>query len=365
MTARRHIVLLLAALALALATAAPAAAEPHVGYASESETRWDQFMTAPELAQDAEAIGFRSQVVIVDWEFIQRGGPESFDWSHYDKVRDAFAARGIRPFFEISFTPLWAADLGEWQQRCAGTTSWRQCGYRLPPATNRIDDWSRFVTELMRRYADWQPLGVGVWNEANSWRYWKTGPDPARYLELLRATKEGVSAVDPDVPVMTALSPSRDSQTTRAELFLHDLYNLGAGDVIDAIGTNLYASTNRSVDDPQNWFNQYLWWMRYVKWVHSAPEQIWITESGYYTKSPGTAPGCQDGWVSEDFQADQLARAIRHVSAMPDVSSYFIHRPRDSGQLASCDREHHFGLTRLDGSRKPAWAAVQSELAAP
>lgn len=365
MSVPRRLVPLLAVLAVALTAAAPAAAEPHVGYAGELETRWDQIMTAPELAQDAAEIGFRSQVVIVDWEFVQRRGQGSYDWSHYDKVRDAFAARGIRPYFEVAFTPLWAANLDEWQKHCAGTTSWRACGYRLPPATNRMADWSRFVTALMERYADWRPVGVGVWNEANSWRYWKTGPDPARYLELLRATKQGTTAAGSDAPVMTGLSPARDSQTIRGELFLHDLYLLGAGDVIDAIGTNLYAATNRSVDHPDNWFNQYLWWMRYVKWYHSADEQIWIAESGYYTKSGSAAPSCQTGWVSEAFQADQLARAVRHVRTMPDIASYFIHRPRDTGQPDSCNPEHHFGLTRQDGSRKPAWTAVRDVLATP
>lgn len=361
----RHPLTLLVSLALLLAAASPAAAGPGIGYASDLETRWDQHMTVPALGADAAGLGFDVQGVAVDWEMVQRGNTKGgFDWAHYDKLRDELAPRGIRPVFRVMFTPLWAADLDEWSRFCGGTKTWRDCGYRLPPARNRMADWTEFVAALMERYADWRPLAVVVWNEANSSRYWKTGPDPSRYLDLLRATKAGVTAAGSTAPVTTGLSPARDSQTTRAELFLHDLYNLGASDAIDGIGTNLYASTNLDVDHQDNWFNQYLWWLRYVKWVHSADEPIWITESGYYTKTASGAPACQSSWVTEDFQADQLVRAIRHVRTMDDIASFLIHRPRDTGQPASCNPEHHFGLVRADGSRKPAWTAIQDELAA-
>ena len=82
---------------------------------------------------------------------------------------------------------------------------------------------------------------------------------------------------------------------------------------------------------------------------------VWFAEFGWTT-------GVGEGWsagVDEVTQADYLARAIAMVQAeYPYVTHAFVFTIRDRDDWNAY--ENNFGLTRLDGTPKPALAALRT-----
>lgn len=81
---------------------------------------------------------------------------------------------------------------------------------------------------------------------------------------------------------------------------------------------------------------------------------MWLTEFGYSTAG--------DRSVTEAQQADYLVQAVRLLQGYSYAQALFLYQLQDWGPRDG-DREHYFGLSRADGTPKPAWAAV-AELAA-
>lgn len=84
---------------------------------------------------------------------------------------------------------------------------------------------------------------------------------------------------------------------------------------------------------------------------------IWLTEVGW-----STCPAQEDGrCVSEAQQAAALGGLLRRVDVLPrdEVPAVFLYSLHDlPGTPPSF--ESHFGILRLDGSRKPAWQVVHA-----
>jgi hypothetical protein len=98
-------------------------------------------------------------------------------------------------------------------------------------------------------------------------------------------------------------------------------------------------------------------------------KRIWVTEFGAPTRGVGTAA---DGtWdtitpltdhVTEAWQAVIATDVLAQARLNKDVAALFWYTNQD---LAVLDRrESSFGLRRLDGSLKPAWATFKAGVAA-
>ena len=93
-----------------------------------------------------------------------------------------------------AYTPAWA--------RPANCTTTDKC----PPGD--VAAWQQFVTTTVSRYkgsvSHWE-----IWNEPNLRGFWATGPDPAAYAELPKATYPAVKQADPNATVVTGgLAPA-------------------------------------------------------------------------------------------------------------------------------------------------------------
>jgi hypothetical protein len=80
----------------------------------------------------------------------------------------------------------------------------------------------------------------------------------------------------------------------------------------------------------------------------------WITETGYYTASESTDRGHTS--VSERAMGRYTLRLVLHAFAA-GVPRTFLYELLDQGSSTS-NKEHHFGLLRLDGSEKPAFTGL-------
>ena len=59
------------------------------------------------------------------------------------------------------------------------------------------------MAKFVARYAG-KIAAVEIWNEPNAVTFWTPTPDPAAYVELLKAAYPKVKAVDPSVVVVSA-----------------------------------------------------------------------------------------------------------------------------------------------------------------
>jgi glycosyl hydrolase family 39 (putative alpha-L-iduronidase) len=197
-----------------------------------------------------------------------------------------------------------------------------------------------------------------IWNEENLPRFWSTGPDPARYVELLKAAHAAIKQSDPAAKVVFGGLSTNDYE------FLERAYDSGAKGHFDVMSVHPYncderpEAATRRPDGRMSLgsFSAY----REVRDSMLAREDdkpIWFTEFGWST----TTARCG---VSEATQAEYLTRAYDLVEQDPYVQVALWHNLRNNywdydGETI----EARYGLLRTDFSPKPAYDALRSDSA--
>jgi hypothetical protein len=264
-----------------------------------------------------------------------------FDWSVYDRLYEAYRARGIRPLWAVQSPPGWASD---------GSCPASMPNCVLPPAPAYDADWRDFVEDLVRRYPE--SSAIEVWNEPNSALFWGGAPNPGRYLEVLRAAYAGVRAASPTMPVVLGgLADVQGERGTPAASFLRTLYTGGARTTMDAVAYHPYPAG----PDPVPALRSLVGRVRAVR--DAAGDQtkpLWITETGAATAGEQSYPAFDDA-----SQARALVAIYYALAAMPDVHAVVLHRLID--ESAGQSLESGFGALRHDLSPKPAYCAIARE----
>ncbi len=334
-------------------TGTPATTKYGVSYGERLS--WMDQATLDATLDDAVALGVTWIRVDMAWKSIERDRRDDWHWSAMDRVVDAAKARNLEILPILAYTPPWAKQ--------AGCTA-----FGCPPANP--DDFVRFAKTAVERYKDridvWE-----IWNEPNLAGFWKD-PDIPEYAELLKRTAPAVHAVDPDATVMfggIAALELRESWVIPPREFLDGVCDLGACADIDAISFHPYtfpflASTVTPWESPWAKIDKTPVSMRSVMNDHGLGDApIWITEYGAPTEGPGEVNG--DGLVAnvtsatdhvtEAWQAAMADNVVRTAAQNSNVHALFWYTNQDISWETGAERA--FGLRRVDGSKKPAWAA--------
>jgi hypothetical protein len=200
--------------------------------------------------------------------------------------------------------------------------------------------------------------GVEVWNEPNMHHFWKPGPDPDLYMDMVREARAAVKSVSSKIPVAGG-SVANTGTTNATQMSLMDftraIYREGAKSSIDALSIHPYPNSldtgriTRNLDQVRAVFREF----------GDSGKPIWATEIGFSSKGSGA-----QFFVTERQQADALVAAYRTLRAQPDVKVALFHTlvepvskwypdPADSR-----DQLVGFGITRQDLSPKPAFCAL-------
>lgn len=296
----------------------------------------------------------------IEWSNIEHDRPGGGHWADYDKVVRAGSRHGLQMLGIIDYTPEWAR-----LDECKATPM-------CPPADPNA--YARFAATVVSRY---QASGVKhweVWNEPNIPQFYASGADPVHYTKLLKAAYSSIKRVDPGATVITAgLSPSGTGGTNMSPIdFVTGMYKAGAKGSFDAVAHHPYTFPQTPADN-----NPYDAWgqlnaIHQVMAAHGdGNKKIWITEYGAPTGGPGrtatTAMKDFDGFdwhVNEALQAKIVADATIHHRKQAWAGPFFWYSFRDDGTTRDTD-EHFFGLTRYDGSHKPAYKIYQQAITAP
>jgi hypothetical protein len=138
--------------------------------------------------------------VYLEWDQIEpyapvAGQPPLYDWHWYDEKLGLLAETDVELMVIVSDAPSWAAD-----EQCA------------PIYPERMDEFGRFLTDLVNRYKGapynvkyWEMLNEPDWNgigsmAAGGLSCW--GNDADRYAEMLEVAYTAIKAADPGSVVL-------------------------------------------------------------------------------------------------------------------------------------------------------------------
>lgn len=281
------------------------------------------------------------------------------DWAGTDRLMDAAAARGIEVLGVIGYTPAWARE-----PSC-------DSGFNCPPASTAA--FASFAGRVAERYRDRGLRTFEVWNEPNLPLFWAS-PNPAVYRDLLVTTAASIRAASPASRILFGGLSNHNPQpgTIEPAAFLAAVCAAGPCPV-NGVAFHPYTTPRLASDvsaPVTGWARMTLSGSQpslhqVMTDAGLTDARIWITEYGAPTGGNGREavsaadPGSNPvDHVSEAVQAQIVASGIEQSYLQRDlVGGFFVYTWRDLDYYH--DREDHFGLVRLDGSRKPAFDAFR------
>jgi hypothetical protein len=293
-----------------------------------------------------KAAGITSVRLDANWNWVQYGGKNSFDWAQLDQVVKSSRAAGMSVDLIIDGCPAWAA--------LAGTS-----GDASPqPASSA--QYATWAAEVAARYAR-QGVGIfEIWNEPNATGFWQPKANPAAYTADLVAAYAAIKKVDPSAFVISAgLAPeATDGSNINAVDFLKAMYAHGAKGSFDALGYHPY-----SYPALPNTYKSWSGWSQMAQTSSSirsvmtsngdSSKKLWLTEEG--------APSGGPSGVGQAAQATALTQAIANAKTTSWIGALYLYSWQDEG-TDSGNTEDWFGLLTARGSQKPAYTAVVAAL---
>jgi hypothetical protein len=262
----------------------------------------------------------------------------NLNWSSIDKTVNSAASRNIAVVGVVNSTPQWAVASGG--QYLSGR-----------PASPEV--YGEFVAKFVARYPG-KVAAVEIWNEQNAVTFYTPAPDPAGYVDLLKAAYPKVKAINPSIAVLCGgLGAVIDWGTSAINpvAYVTQMYAAGAKPYFDALSYHPYqyslkfsggmAVTNSPV--------QQLMQMRQVMIANGDEDKkIWATEYGQPASSGGAA-------TQNEFIADILVK----WQELPYTGPVFIYTTRDRN-TGSISAEDTFGVYQTDWTPKAARQTVQA-----
>ena len=246
----------------------------------------------------------------LDWGRLQPA-PDTLELSEADERYCAAVEAGVAPVFALTGIPSWAA----------GTFLECKVPCLRPPDEAQYPVLRRFAELLAIRYP--RSAAIEAWNEPNLESYWRDGPDPARYVDVLREIYIGVKNGNPRMPVLGgALSNNPNDTNGNLSLltFLEEMAANAAGDYMDAVSIHPYPTAPLDAETEQ--FEPALDVTRSIaETVDDWPQRIWVTETGIATP-PGAAFSPP---VSEEVQAATNLDIYERLDSASDVDAVLFH----------------------------------------
>ncbi len=269
------------------------------------------------------------------WQDVEGDGPGRYVWAGSDRLVKEAAEAGVNLVFRVDHPPAWAVPS---QPDAAG---------RLLPVD--VTAFGVFCQAMAERYKG-QVRGYQVWNEPNLAREWNgLPPDPAAYVEVLKACYVGIKTADPEAIVISAgLAPTGSSLPDALPDvdYLAGMYEAGAAPYFDLLGLNApgykappEVSPDEAADPASGYGGHSFFCFRHVENMRAIMErygdgatQVAILEFGWHTDNRPEHPDYAWFAVTPEEQADYLVRAFRYARAhwSPWIGPMFVWNLPDS-----------------------------------
>ncbi len=241
-----------------------------------------------------------------------------------------------------------------------------------PPTTRaEIRSFVSFA-KAMARHFEGKVAGFEIWNEQDAPAWWAGMPpvdgrrrDARPYVRLLKPAYRALKRIHRRTPVVVGGLTGNDFR------FVEALYRAGGKGFFDAVAT--HTDTACGIASPNSFYREadgrigqftfpsYREVHRVMRRHGDGRKRIWMTELGWST----TAMTCDSGrWagqkpagVSEARQAAFVTAAFAHLRRSKVVAKAMVFRLADRPGGAAHDS---YGLLRVDGGEKPAFAAFRA-----
>jgi hypothetical protein len=292
---------------------------------------------------DLKALGTHWVRVFVPWPNLEpQPGVLASNWLYYYEQLFRSLPAHTKVIADVVETPEWET----------GSTDVHE-----PPANPQ--DYAAFAGMLAQHWAG-RVAAYEIWNEEDNSSWWTGAPNPAAYAALLKATYPVLKAADPAATVVLGGLTGNDYT------FLEGVYAAGGKGSFDAVG--VHTDTACNVSEPSSFGrfpngrmlpDSFLAYreVHNVELANGDDKPIWMTELSWRTTSAtcdeGTWAGQKPEGVSDEQQAAYLAQAYHCMAQSPYVQVALWFPLQDEGTSVS-------GLLHADGSRKPAFAAMEN-----
>ncbi|HEX4924964.1 MAG TPA: cellulase family glycosylhydrolase [Bdellovibrionales bacterium] len=254
-----------------------------------------------------------------------------WDFAPFDLAIANAQAKGLKVFANIGYTPAWHSPNG------------KESG--VPDA----EKWKNFVRVAVGRYKD-RVRHFGIWNEPNLEQFW-TGSAEQYADVILKPACEIIRQIDSGLKIGAPDLAHLYKPTIDVGVFLKAIKNRGADSCIDILTHHVYAEGDLDQRLTGFYFAGVLYKNGLKQWMENAGlwgKRVWITEFGQNI----------DG-STEENQARWLVENLRVLARTPWIDLAFIFEMTDDPRP---DAPYHMGLTRADGSKRPAYFEVKNAI---
>lgn len=333
----------------------PAAGQGLTWGADANTGGWGDKMGA--VQQQVTQIGVRWIREQINWPTVEPA-PGQWDWTSTDQLFASAAQHGLTVLPLLMLSPSWTGSART--QIPSDPTGYAQFVSQMVARYGPHGSFWAAHPELPRDVSTWFEL----WNEPYDSAFNNGDINAGRYAQLVKAAGAAGHAADPSAKFLLEATAQWDNGGHWGS-WIGSMYAAvpDLNSYFDGVAVHPYG---RSFTDTTatNGFYQDMNLVRADLVAHGAADKpFWLTEVGYSTCAGGSSNDC----YSEAEQAQQYNTLIglMKTTYASYVRAVFVYEFFDEAPVAAdpTNRETHFGLTRQDGSVKPAWALVQSAAA--
>ena len=237
---------------------------------------------------------------------------------------------------------------------------------------NFADNAGEVAGHIRSRYGDlYKTISYEIWNEPNLNYEWEGNPNPAEFVNLIRATAAAIREADPQAVIVSgAPSPGGDFDDLK---FLEGMYQNGLTGLVDAVGSHPYGGPfppdhPNGIDAQGNgypYFRKPEAQRAIMERYGDSATQIWATEFSWLAGLPECNFGEHTLWqVTPQQQADYLVEAYDYAHRnWPWMGPMFVvYDFAISGRYDRCHPAAGYSLLRPDPNTNevitPAAAAL-------
>ena len=208
--------------------------------------------------------GFQWVRITASWHRIQSSKNGRYDWQDIDDAVALAKKYNLKVLMQISGAPEWATGADKLSAAEKNALNARKIWVAsFAPLQQYDNDFSNFVTALVKRYASQGVIDYEFWNEPGNPEFWhdtiqNPRPNPEHYTHLLKIAYTAAHNAHNDVNVMAGGMTVGNSNSSTGYIgpmeFLERMYRSGAKEYFDGVSHHPYGIYARAFRD-NGWAN--------------------------------------------------------------------------------------------------------------
>ena len=209
-------------------------------------------------------VGFQWVRITASWNRIQSSKNGRYDWQDIDDAVALAKKYNLKVLMQISGAPEWATGADKLSAAEKNALNARKIWVAsFAPLQQYDNDFSNFVSALVKRYASQGVIDYEFWNEPGNPEFWhdtiqNPRPNPEHYTHLLKIAYTAAHNAHNDVNVMAGGMTVRNSNSSTGYIgpmeFLERMYKSGAKGYFDGVSHHPYGIYARAFRD-NGWAN--------------------------------------------------------------------------------------------------------------